>query len=99
MTSAKSFGNVPSGAKQPPTPFQLHIEDGKIQDLKTLLRLSPVAKETYENLQDDGSHGKFGVSRKWVVDAKKYWEEDFDWYAISTSDDTGGCGTSTNDLP
>jgi microsomal epoxide hydrolase len=79
MTSSKPFGSVPAGAKQQPTPFELHIEDQKIQDLKTLLRLGPVAKETYENLQDDGSHGKLGVSRKWVTNAKKYWEEDFDW--------------------
>lgn len=80
MTSNKPFGTVPTGAKQQPTPFELHVDDQKVQDLKTLLRLSPVAKETYENLQDNGSHGKLGVSRKWVVDAKKYWEEDYDWY-------------------
>jgi microsomal epoxide hydrolase len=80
MTSTKSFSDVPVGAKQQPTPFELHVEEQKLQDLKTLLRLSPIAKETYENLQDDGSHGKLGVSRKWVVDAKKYWEGEFDWY-------------------
>jgi microsomal epoxide hydrolase len=80
MTSPKPFGTVPVGAEQHPTPFELRIGDAKIQDLKTLLRLIPVAKEAYENLQDDGSHGKFGVSRKWVSDAKKYWEGDFDWY-------------------
>jgi microsomal epoxide hydrolase len=80
MTSSKPFGIVPAGAKQHPTPFELHVEEQKLQDLKTLLRLSPIAKETYENLQDDGSHGQLGVSRKWVVEAKKYWEEDFDWY-------------------
>jgi microsomal epoxide hydrolase len=80
MTSSKPFGTVPAGAKQQPTPFELHVEEQKLQDLKTLLKLSPVAKETYENLKDDGSHGQLGVSRKWVVDAKKYWEEDFDWY-------------------
>jgi len=78
MTS-KPFGTVPAGAKQQPTPFELHVEDEKLQDLKTLLRLSPIAKETYENLQDDGGHGQLGVSRKWVMDAKKYWENEFDW--------------------
>jgi microsomal epoxide hydrolase len=80
MTPSKPFGEVPASAKQQPTPFEVRVENQNLQDLKTLLRLSPVAKETYENLQDDGSHGKFGVSRKWVVDAKKYWEEEFDWY-------------------
>lgn len=78
----KSFATVPTGAKQQPTPFELHVGEQKLQDLKTLLRLSPVAKETYENLQDDGSYGKFGVSRKWIVDAKKHWEEEYDWYVL-----------------
>ncbi|KAF2025722.1 alpha/beta-hydrolase [Setomelanomma holmii] len=78
MTS-KAYGTVPAGVKQQPEPFELHIDEQKLQDLKTLLRLGPVAKETYENLQDDGSHGKFGVSRKWIIDAKKYWETEFDW--------------------
>ncbi|KAH3968001.1 hypothetical protein HBI56_050200 [Parastagonospora nodorum] len=88
MTSTKPFGSVPSGAKQQPMPFELHIKEQKLQDLKTLLRLSPVAKQTYENLQDDGSHGRFGVSRKWVVDAKKYWEEEYDWRMTEASINT-----------
>ncbi|KAH7401259.1 epoxide hydrolase-like protein [Pyrenochaeta sp. MPI-SDFR-AT-0127] len=79
MTSSKPFGNVPTSAQQQPTPFKLHIDEQKLQDFKTLLRLSPIAKETYENLQDDGSHGKFGVSRKWLSTAKSYWEQEYDW--------------------
>lgn len=51
-----------------------------MQEFKTLLKLSPIAKETYENKQNEGGHGKFGVSRKWIVDAKKQWLEVFDWY-------------------
>lgn len=78
MTSSP-FGTVPAGAQQQPTPFELHVEEKKLQDFKTLLKLSPVAKQTYENLQNDGSHGQFGVSRKWIVDAKNYWEHEFDW--------------------
>jgi microsomal epoxide hydrolase len=87
MTS-KPFGKVPAGATQQPTPFELQVEEEKLQDLKTLLRLSPIAKETYENLQDDGSHGKLGVSRKWIIDAKKYWEEEFDWYVKTYSNNS-----------
>lgn len=80
MTSATpAFSTVPAGVQQQPTPFQIHIEEHKVQGLKELLRRTPVAKKTYENLRDDGSHGQFGVSRGWVVDAKKVWEEEFDW--------------------
>jgi len=82
--SPKPFATLPTGAKQQPTPFELHVDEQKLQDLKNLLRLSPVAKETYENLQDNGSHGKFGVSRRWIVDAKKYWEEEYDWHVLAT---------------
>lgn len=79
MTSSKPFSTVPSAAQSQPEPFELHIDEQKLQDFKTLLRLCPIAKETYENLQDEGSHGRFGVSRKWVVEAKKYWEQEYDW--------------------
>lgn len=79
MASSKPFSTVPAGTQQQPVPFELHVDEQKLQDFKTMLRLSPVAKETYENLQDDGSHGRFGVSRKWIHDTKKYWEHDFDW--------------------
>ncbi|KAF1947485.1 alpha/beta-hydrolase [Clathrospora elynae] len=79
MTSSKPFSTVPAGAQQQLTPFELHIDEEKLQEFKTLLKLSPIAKETYENLQDNGSHGKFGVSRKWMIDAKKHWVEGFDW--------------------
>ena len=49
MTSPKPFSAVPVGAQQQPTPFELHIEEEKLQEFKTLLKLSPIAKETYEN--------------------------------------------------
>ncbi|KAF2124826.1 epoxide hydrolase 1 [Dothidotthia symphoricarpi CBS 119687] len=74
--TTKPFGVVPAGAKQQPTPFELCIDEGKLQDFKTLLKLSPIAKETYENLQ---TNGEFGVSRKWVSDTKDYWLKEFDW--------------------
>jgi hypothetical protein len=84
MTSSKPFSAAPAGAQQQPTPFEVHIEEQKLQDFKTLLKLSPIAKETYENLQDAGTHGKLGISRKWVADTKKYWESEYDWYVISS---------------
>ncbi len=77
MTSLKPFSTVPAGASQVPVPFELHIDEQKVQDFKTLLKLSPIAKKTYENVQENG---EFGVSHKWMVDAKKHWQESFDWY-------------------
>lgn len=79
MTSSHSFAAFPKGAKQEPKKFELHIDEQKLQDFRTLLRLSPLPKETYENLQNAGSHGEFGISRQWMINAKKHWEQDFDW--------------------
>ncbi|KAF2010210.1 hypothetical protein BU24DRAFT_496971 [Aaosphaeria arxii CBS 175.79] len=76
MASAKDFSTIPANATQQPTPFGLHVDEQKLQDFKTLLRLSPVARETYENQQEDR---RFGVTRKWMLDAKEYWENSFDW--------------------
>lgn len=80
MTTPKPFGIAPKSAQQQPTPFELHVEEEKLEEFKTLLKLSPIAKETYENKQNEDGHGEFGVSRKWMVDAKKEWLERFDWY-------------------
>ena len=79
MTSPKAFGAVPAGAQQQPKPYELHVEEEKLQEFKMLLKLSPIAKETYENVQDKGGHGRLGVSRKWMVDAKKEWMQGFGW--------------------
>lgn len=76
MTSSKPFSRVPAGASQKPASFELHIDEQKLRDFKTLLKLSPVAKEAYENVREDGD---FGVSHKWMSDAKEYWQNSFDW--------------------
>ena len=77
MTSSKTFGIVPAGAVQKPTPFELKISEQKLQDFETLLRLSPIAKVTYENLRKDG---EFGVTHEWMTETKSHWQQVFDWY-------------------
>jgi hypothetical protein len=79
MPSTKSFGTVPGTAKQQPIPFEVHFDDQKLEDLKTLIRLSPVSKETYETQDPQGDDWKFGVPRNWMLKAKQAWAEDFDW--------------------
>lgn len=74
--ASKFYGTVPANANQQPEPFELHIDDQKLENLKQLLKLSPVAKDTYENQQQDR---RYGVSRQWLLDTKKYWENQFDW--------------------
>jgi hypothetical protein len=78
--SPKPFGTIPRNVKQQPELFEVHFEQQQLDDMKTLIRLSPIAKETFENKQQDG---RFGVTRKWMVEAKEYWEKEFDWYILS----------------
>lgn len=68
-------------------PFKIHVEEQKVQDLKTLIRLSPIVQNTYENqVQRKEEEHDFGVTREWLVSAKKTCEDDFDWYAVPLSD-------------
>ncbi|KAF2709089.1 alpha/beta-hydrolase [Pleomassaria siparia CBS 279.74] len=95
---SSSFNIVPDTAKRQPQPFELHVDEGKLHDLKTLLRLSPVGRDAYENQEERA--GKYGVSRAWLLDAKAVWERDFDWrkqegyinsfpnYTAAVTDDT-----------
>jgi microsomal epoxide hydrolase len=73
-----SFNTVPLTATQQPQPFELHVEQQKLLDFQTLVRLSPIGKDAYENQEE--RQGKFGVSRKWMQEAKNVWQNHFDWY-------------------
>ena len=78
MTTSQTlpYSTVPKAATQQPERFELHVEENKLEDFKQLLRLSPVAKDCYENRQQDR---RFGVTREWMLNAKKHWENEFDW--------------------
>lgn len=72
---SKQFSTVPKGASKVPQAFTLHVADQEIEDFKTLLKLSRIGPETFYNQQEDG---QFGVSRKWLVEAKNAWLQS-DW--------------------
>ena len=78
----KEYAEVPSAATLRPVPFEVKIDDDKLHELKILIKQSKVAPDTYENTQEDG---RFGVSNKWITDAKDHWENTFDWYVFSSS--------------
>lgn len=70
------FSRLPESASLAPTPFTVAIPDSDLDELKLLLKLSKLSPATYEN-----SHPtrKFGVTRKWLQEAKFEWETNFDW--------------------
>lgn len=76
------YDNIPRGANVKVDKFLLSISDEEISDFKTLLRLSKLAPQTYENLHADD--GKFGVSHEWMSKAKEYWLNEYDWRTVET---------------
>ncbi|KAI4953675.1 hypothetical protein J4E91_002523 [Alternaria rosae] len=59
-------------------PFTLNVSDQDVSEWRQLLQLSKLAPETWEGQQEDR---RFGVSRKWLSDAKDYWLNKYDWRA------------------
>ncbi|KAJ3946793.1 uncharacterized protein N0V96_003168 [Colletotrichum fioriniae] len=72
---AQAFGNLPSGVSKTPEKFTLKVPDQSVDEFQQLLKLSKIGPETWYNKQEDG---QFGVSRKWLIDAKEAWLK-FDW--------------------
>jgi microsomal epoxide hydrolase len=71
-----TFATPPSTTLINPTPFKIGVHPTAIDELKTLLKVSKLAKPTYENTTKDKN---YGVSREWLEEAVRVWREDFDW--------------------
>ena len=63
-------------------PFTIAVPDQDIEHMKALVKLSRIASPSYENSLPDGSRD-LGLRRDWLLEAKKLWETDFDWYEES----------------
>ncbi|KAF2820739.1 epoxide hydrolase-like protein [Ophiobolus disseminans] len=64
----------PSSAKR----YILNISDEDLSDWRQLLQLSKLGPTTYENQQTEQN---FGITQKWLSDAKDYWLNKYDWRA------------------
>lgn len=99
-TTMADYSKAPSGVKLDLKPFKAHVDDQKLQDFKTLLKLSPVAPPNWEN-SDKSVERRYGMPRDWILNAKEYWLNKFDWrkhedyinsfpnYAAQVKDDAG----------
>jgi hypothetical protein len=66
-------------------PFIISVDETKLQDFKTLWRLSPLVQDTYENQDEREAEGhNFGLKRSWLSATKSYMETEFDWYVLLT---------------
>ncbi|KAH8809006.1 Alpha/Beta hydrolase protein [Xylogone sp. PMI_703] len=80
MDSSSSFSVVPQGAKVPPSSFQVHIPEKRIEEMQTLIQLSKIAPPTYESLQKDH---RYGITTEWLTSAKNAWV-DFEWRPVES---------------
>ncbi|KAH6999417.1 hypothetical protein EDB80DRAFT_812437 [Ilyonectria destructans] len=78
---APRFGNLPYNGPEKAEPFTFEITDSDIDDFNSLLALSKIGPATWENQHADG---RFGITRKWLDDAKTTWL-DIDWRAYQDS--------------
>ncbi|WVR09250.1 hypothetical protein IAU60_006315 [Kwoniella sp. DSM 27419] len=74
---SSSYSTLPAGASLQLEPFTFAFPDADIEELQTLLKLSRLPKETYENV--DAEKKGFGVSRRWLDQTRKYWLDKYDW--------------------
>ncbi|RDW86741.1 epoxide hydrolase family protein [Aspergillus mulundensis] len=77
MTSP--FTKLPSTASITPSSFRVAVPDEQLSEFKTLVRLSKIAPQTYENLQEDR---QYGVTHEWMSTMKEEWVNRFDWRAV-----------------
>jgi len=74
------YDSLPSGATANVKKFKVNVSDEKLEELKLLIKLSPIGPAVYEN-GDGNQDRKLGVTRKWLADAKNQWLNKFDWRA------------------
>ncbi|KAL4921801.1 Alpha/Beta hydrolase protein [Aspergillus aurantiobrunneus] len=73
------FAKLPFAASITPSPFRVAIPDDQLSEFNTLVKLSKIAPQTYENLQPDR---RYGVTHEWMCTMKEKWLNSFDWRAV-----------------
>jgi microsomal epoxide hydrolase len=70
------FTDLPAKPTLHPAPFIVSIPQATLDELQTLLNHSKLAPDTREGSHDDR---KYGVTNKWIRDAKSVWQNKFNW--------------------
>lgn len=72
-----SFAQLPSNATLSPKPFTAAIPDSTLDELRTLVKYAKLAPDTYEGSFEDR---RFGITDRWIREAKGAWANTFDWW-------------------
>jgi microsomal epoxide hydrolase len=71
-----SYANIPSNASLNVKPFEVYVEEERLEHFKALLDLSPIAPSVFENTNAGTT---YGITREWLDHAKQEWLHTFDW--------------------
>ena len=86
--ASKPFGTLPEKASSDIQPFTIDFPDAEIKKIVDLLKLTPVAKESYENALPNEDR-RLGLRRDWLLKAKEHWETKFDWSDTNLPESSG----------
>lgn len=70
------FSTLPSTVKAAPLPFQVSIPQERLSDLESLLKLSKIAPNTYENSR---TNSQYGVTKDWLMAMRERWLDSYKW--------------------
>ena len=78
MVANTDFGALPANAKGNFEPFAVNIAQEILDQLQTLLKVSPIGGKTYENTRPNG---RLGIRHECLTNAVESWKSEFDWCA------------------
>jgi microsomal epoxide hydrolase len=73
--SLDPFSTFSAAVRKAPKPFKVATPQDQIDDMIKLLKLLKLAPNTYDTSLESQ---QYGVTRKWMIEAKKEWEN-FNW--------------------
>lgn len=76
------FTKVPSAATLKLRPFKAETSGQSLNDLQTLIKLSPIGPQTWENTT--AGREEYGLQRDWLIKAKDHWLNSFSWRSVET---------------
>ncbi|KAK3399499.1 Alpha/Beta hydrolase protein [Sordaria brevicollis] len=76
-----SFSTLPRGIKVTPTPFRITVSDADLSQFRSLIQQAHIPPAQFYNQHADPTTGKFGITRDWLITARDYWLNHYDWRA------------------
>lgn len=79
-----TFSTLPAGVKVQPTPFRINVAESDLAQFRSLIQQAILPPEQFYNQHANAATGKFGITRDWLIQARDYWLNTYDWRAQET---------------